>query len=86
MIPLLIFLIRRFISRRRSVPGKLFHEALRIENSGEFESALLTYEKALCEVNRAGYIAHAFKTRIIEKLKILHTVIEYKNSFIPAGK
>jgi hypothetical protein len=86
MIPLLIFFIRRFISRRRNVPVRLFDEALRNENSGEFESALLNYEKALGEANKAGFIANTIKNRIIEKLKILHTVVAYQNNFMPAGK
>ena len=81
MIPLLIFLIRRFILRKKNVPGELFAEGLRNENSGYFETALLNYERALNEVNKTLFPAGHFKTTIIEKLKVLHTVIQYKNGF-----
>lgn len=85
MIPFLIFMIRRFINRRRKLPG-LFYEALRNENSGQFETAVLSYERVLEEANKKGTRASDLKTMITEKLKILHSVIAYKNGFIPAGK
>ena len=80
MIPVLIFFIRRLILRK-SVPGKLFAEGLRNENSGFFETALLNYQRALSEVNKSLLTGSHFKTTIIEKLKVLHTVIQYKNGF-----
>ena len=81
MIPLLFFFIRRLILRKRSVPGELFAEGLRNENSGYFETALVNYKRALDEVNRTLFRGSHFKTTIIEKLKVLQTVIQYKNGF-----
>ena len=81
MIPLLIFLIRRYVLRRKNGPGELFAEGLRNENSGYFETALLNYERALSEVNKSRFPGTHFKTTIIEKLKVLHTVIQYKKGF-----
>ncbi len=81
MVPLLILLIRRFILRQKNAPGELFAEALRNENSGYFETAVVTYERALNEVNKTTFNGSDLKTKIIEKLKVLHTVIEYKNGF-----
>lgn len=83
MIPLLILFIRRYILRRRNVPDGLFYEALRNENSGHFEAALISYKRALSEANKKGFQGSSFKTKIIEKLKILNTVIAYKNGFQP---
>ena len=82
MIPLLILLFRRYISLRRKVPHTLFQEALGKENSGHFEMALLTYEQALSEVNKRNMQGSILKTRILEKLKTLQTVIAYNNGFI----
>jgi len=82
MLPLIImYLIRRFTAQNKNGPDKLFAEALRNENSGQFETAIITYEKALNEVNKIRFQDSSLKSKIMEKLKVLHTVIEYKNGF-----
>lgn len=78
---IIIFLFRRFGPQKKNVPGELFAEALRNENSGHFETALITYERALDEVKKTRFQDNSLKSKIIEKLKVLHTVIEYKNGF-----
>jgi len=70
LITLIFFFIRSLILRKKSIPVILYVEALRNENSGHFEEAIATYENALMEV----------KNKITEKLKVLHTIIEYRNS------
>lgn len=81
MLPLLIiYLFRRFFPRKNA-PDELFAEALRNENSGYFETAITKYEKALDEVKKARFHGRSLKSKINEKLKVLHTVIEYKNGF-----
>jgi len=82
MLPLIIiYLFRRFGLQKKNVPGELFAEALRNENSGHFETAIITYERALNETKKIRFQDNSLKSKIIEKLKVLHTVIEYKNGF-----
>lgn len=82
MLPLItIYLFRRFGMQNKNVPGELFAEALRNENSGHFETAIVTYERALNEARKVRFQSNDLKSKIIEKLKVLHTVIEYKNGF-----
>lgn len=78
---IIIFFYRRFFSQKKNAPDELFAEALRNENSGYFETAITKYEKALDEVKKARFHGRSLKSKIIEKLKVLHTVIEYKNGF-----
>jgi hypothetical protein len=76
---LIIFLIHSFILRKKDTPVELFVEASRSENSGHFETAVVAYESVLNAVKKIGF--HRFlENKIIEKLKLLHTIIEYKNS------
>jgi uncharacterized protein YpmS len=79
ILSLIIFLIRSFVLRRRNVPVDLFLEALRDENSGHFEAAVVTYESALNAARKSRFNSY-LKNKINEKLKVLHTIIEYKNS------
>lgn len=78
---LITFMIRRFIVQKKNVPGELYAEALRNENSGFFEMAIDRYEKALSEASKTWYQDNNLKFKIIAKLKVLHTVIDYKNGF-----
>ena len=79
-LPLIILLIRSFVLQKKNIPFKLFDEALRNENSGHFEEAITTYENALTEAKKIRFHS-GLENKIIEKLKVLHTAIEYKNSF-----
>ena len=82
MVPfVIVFLFRRFFLNKKDVPGELFTEALRNENSGYFETAIMKYERALDEVNKNKFQDNSLKSKIIEKLKVLNTVIEYKKGF-----
>jgi hypothetical protein len=75
-----ILLLARFIlQRKKNIPVSLFAEALRIENSGHFEEAIVTYQNALNEVKKNRFHS-TLEDRIIEKLKVLHTTIEYNNN------
>lgn len=77
----IIYLYRRFIPQRKNNPGKLLSEALRNENNGYFELAVLNYEKALKEVKGNRLLKSSLRSKIILKIKILYTVIDYKNGF-----
>lgn len=77
----IVLFFRSLIFRKRNVSVKLFSTALKSENNGNFEEALTNYEAALAEVARARH-NKSFKVKIIEKISILHTVIQYqKNIF-----
>ncbi len=82
LVTLLILTIRFIIWPKKSIPDKLFIEALRNENSGYFEEAVITYETALHEVEKSRFHSNSMRNMIIEKLKVLHTNIEYKNSVL----
>jgi hypothetical protein len=76
---LIILLSYFYFLRKRNMPVKLFVEALRNENSGRFEEAVINYENALNQAKKARFRDINLENRIIEKLKVLHTIIEYKN-------
>lgn len=75
-----ILIIRSVVLKGNDNPVKLFAEALRKENNGQLEDAITTYENALNEVKK-GRFHKSLKNKITEKLKVLHTKIEYRNSF-----
>jgi hypothetical protein len=62
------------------MPYLLFTEGLRNENEGDYEAALKAYEDALIEVKKNRFYSNGMKNKIIEKLKVLNTVIAYKNN------
>ena len=76
---LLVLLFRFFILRRKNISVELYIEALRNENNGHFETAVITYETALTEVNKIRFHG-TLKNKIIQKIKLLHTVVEYNNN------
>ena len=79
IVSFIIFVIlRSLVLRKKNVSVELFVKALRNENSGHFEEAIVIYESALSEVKKIRFNRN-LKLKIIEKLKILHTLIEYKN-------
>lgn len=78
---LLILLVRYLLLSRNNTPGAVFAEALRNENSGDYEAALTNYETAMLEVKKARFPSSKLKTIIAEKLKVLRTVIEYQKNF-----
>ncbi len=79
IILLISFLISSIFFQKKNLPVKLFFEGLKNENSGHYEEAIMNYENALTEVKKNKFHGH-LKNKIIEKLKVLHTIIEYKNS------
>jgi hypothetical protein len=76
---LIILLIRFFVLRKKNISVELYIEALRNENNGHFEAAVITYETALNEVKKIRFHS-SLKNKIIQKLKLLHTVVEYNNN------
>jgi len=78
---LVLLLIRAFVVRKKSLSDLFFSEALKNENDGYFNAAIIKYNQALIEVKKSRLNNNGLKTKIIEKLKTLHTVTEYKNNF-----
>ena len=80
-----LLLIRYFTSRKKNIPVQLYFAALKDENSGNFEEAIITYENALVEVKKIKF-NNTLKIKIVEKLKLLHTVIDYNNNSLSSRK
>jgi hypothetical protein len=76
----IVFLIRYLLLRRKDIPAELFVAALRNENSGDFETALVVYENALDEARKSRF-NNGLENKINGKLKLLHSIIEYKKNF-----
>ena len=75
----IILIIGSILAKKQTLPVKLFIEAQKNENDGDFEQAVITYESALEEIRKFRFHG-SLKNRIIDKLKVLHTSIEYKNN------
>jgi hypothetical protein len=78
---LIVFTIRFLLLKGNNIPVELFSKALRNENSGDFEAAIINYQTALQEVAKARFPSSRLKNKILGKLKVLKTVIDYKSSF-----
>jgi len=76
---LIVVSARTFIHWKSHIPVGLYAKALRAENNGNFEEAITAYEILLSQCRRVRF-QKAFKNKIIGKVKLLHTIIEYNNS------
>jgi hypothetical protein len=81
LIPIIILLFRFIVLREKNISVELFFEALKDENNGHFEAAVVTYESALNEASKTMFHGD-LKNKIIEKIKILHTSIEFKKNLL----
>ena len=76
---LLTSVISSLFLRKKNLPLELFTEGLKYENDEHFDQAIINYENALNEVKKNRFHRH-LENRIIQKLKVLYTIIEYKKS------
>ena len=80
---MIVLLIASVISslflKKKDLPVELFVEGLRYENDGHFDEAIINYENALSEVKKNRFHGD-LKNKIIQKLKVLHTISEYKKN------
>ena len=67
------------MQKRKNIPVRLFAQALKNENSGHFEEAVINYQNALDEVKKVRFHGD-LENRIVAKLKVLNTVIAYTNN------
>ncbi len=80
MIALLIAsIISSLFLKKKNLPVELFVEGLKYENDGHFDEAIINYENALSEVKKNRF-HRDLKNKIIQKLRVLHTIIEYKKN------
>jgi hypothetical protein len=70
-----------YLTGKKNIPVALYVEALRNENSGQLEAAVINYENALLAVQKVRFPDITLRNKIIDRLKVLHTIIEYNNSF-----
>jgi hypothetical protein len=71
--------------KKKNLPVDLFVEGLKYENDGHYDEALINYENALTEVKKSK-LHNNLENKIIQKLKVLHTIIEYKKMLgLPAS-
>jgi len=77
---LVIASVRAFNHRKSLMPVGLYAQALRDENSGRYEEAITGYEVILTQCSRIRF-QRAFKNKIIRKVKLLHSIVNYNNSF-----
>ena len=80
IIGLTIIFIYSYLQRKKDIPFELFVAALKNENDGLFEAAVITYETALDEVKKTRFRSDHLKNKIIGRLKVLHTNIDYNNN------
>ena len=76
VLSVVILTIRSWVLQWNNMPVQLYVKALQNENSGNFEQALIFYEGALYEGNKIR-----FHKKFKNKIKLQHTLIEYRNSF-----
>ena len=77
----IVLFIRYLMQKRKNVPVELFAQGLRNENSGDYAAAVTTYKSALLEFKKKKHNNSDLENKIVEKLKVLHTIIEYERSF-----
>lgn len=56
---------------------KLYSKALKDENSGHYKEAIIAYKDALKEAEKVRFQRN-LKNKIIGKLKLMQTIIEYE--------
>ncbi len=74
---ILFLLARHLVGKKKDNAVSLFKAALKEENTGRFEAAIIQYELALQEAERKGF-DKSLRLLINEKLKVLHTITEYE--------
>ena len=79
VLSVIFLVIRTIVLRKKNLSVELFAKALKNENSGHYEEAVITYKIALNEVKKTRF-HNSLENKIIEKIKLLHTLIDYNNS------
>lgn len=80
-----LFFLRVLFYSKKNISEKSFSIALQSENNGDYEDALLNYEIALVQVKKMKHNKD-LKSKILEKIKVLHTVIQYQKNLFNVNK
>jgi hypothetical protein len=75
----IVVLARAFSQWNSPIGIGLYIEALRDENNGHFEEAITAYETVLVQCKKIRFQG-VFRDKIIGKVKLLHTIIDYNKS------
>jgi len=78
---IIVSIISSLFLKKKNLPVELFVEGLKSENDGHFDEAIMNYENALSEVKKNRF-HRDLENKIIQKLKVLNTIIEYKKSML----
>jgi hypothetical protein len=82
MIALLIAsIISSLFLKKKNLPVVFFVEGLKYENDGNFDEAIINYKNALLETKKNRF-QNTLENKIIQKLKVLHTISEYRKNFV----
>jgi hypothetical protein len=73
-----LFIVRRLTRKRRNTPDMLLAEALRYENNGVYDKAVISYQAALEKIKKIRS-QRMLQSKISQKLKVLHTLMEYES-------
>jgi hypothetical protein len=76
---ILLYCIRFLVSYQSNIPTAFFIAAIKEENNGRYEEALVNYQSALDELERSHDFG-SMKYRVIEKKKLMYTIIAYKKN------
>jgi hypothetical protein len=77
-------LVGRLYQKRNTRTGT-FSLALYNENIGDYEEALTKYEAALAEIKKTKR-NQTFRSIILDKIKVLHTVVQYEKNVFSLNK
>ena len=77
ILSVIIHLIFSFGLVKKKIVDELFFEAQRNENNGHIAEAVTIYESVLTKIKKMRFYSN-LKNIIIQKLKLLHLVIEYQ--------
>lgn len=77
-----VFIARRMIRKRQNTPAALLAEALRYENNGLYDKAVISYGAALEKIKKIRS-QRMLRGKISQKLKVLHTLMEYEGRTAP---
>lgn len=82
VIPVLIIftMILFLVSARKNTVDLLFNEGLKQENLGHLHEAVIIYEEVLIKIGKFKFQGN-FKQKVINRIKVLHTMIEYESTF-----
>jgi hypothetical protein len=69
-----------YTAHKKNIHTELYMEGIRNENNGLYKTALNNYEEALIEI-RKHKMPNKLGRKITEKIKMLHTIIEYEAQF-----